>query len=283
MRQVTKKTLNIRGELLVLDKPVVMGILNRTPDSFFSSSRIHEKTLGEINDLAGKMLEEGATMLDIGGYSTRPGARSVSEQEESDRVLPVVEALVRAYPKAVLSVDTFRAEVARRAVGAGAAIVNDVSGGTLDPEMVTTVAELGVPYVLMHMRGTPDTMNTLTTYERLAVDILKDLQQKLSELRKQGVADVIIDPGFGFAKTAVQNFELLRELELFHMLDCPLLVGISRKRMIWQSLGITADAALNGTTVLNTIALWQGAAIVRVHDVKEAREAVVLVEALRNG
>ena len=258
-----------------LSPPLIMGIINITPDSFFEGARVGTHT-EEVLQRAGAMYEQGATILDIGGYSTRPGAREVSQAEELDRVLPVIETIRRHIPSVLISVDTFRARVALEAVRAGADIINDVSGGTLDAAMFDTVAALRVPYVLMHMRGTPQTMNKLTQYKRLVPDILKELQQKLVELRQKGVTDIIIDPGFGFAKTVAQNFNLMRDLSEFHQLGCPLLVGVSRKSMVWRTLGVTAGEALNGTTVLNTLALQQGADILRVHDVREAAEAVKL-------
>lgn len=280
MLQVSKKTLNIRGTLLDLSTPVVMGIMNITPDSFYSGSRVVSSD--QIVEKAGQMISEGAGMLDIGGYSTRPGAREVSAEEEGDRIESAVEPLAKYFPDLIISVDTFRAEVAERGIGKGAHIVNDVAGGTLDDAMFEAVARLRVPYILMHMRGTPQTMNQLTTYERLVPDILRDLRQKVAVLQSKGVADLIVDPGFGFAKTIAQNFELMRELEQFKLLGYPLLVGISRKTTIYKTLQISPDEALNGTTVLNTLALERGASILRVHDVKPAVEAVKLWMAAGN-
>jgi len=274
MLQVSKKTLNIRGTLIDLSTPLVMGILNITPDSFYPGSRV--VSVDEIIEKAGQMISEGAGMLDIGGYSTRPGAREVSAQEEGDRVESAVEPLAKYFPNLIISVDTFRAEVAERAIGKGAHIINDVAGGTLDDGMFEVVARLRVPYILMHMRGTPQTMNQLTTYERLVPDILRDLRQKVAILQSRGVADLIIDPGFGFAKTIAQNFELMRELEQFKLLGYPVLVGVSRKTTVYKTLQISPEEALNGTTVLNTLALERGASILRVHDVKPAVEAVKL-------
>lgn len=280
MLQVSKKTLNIRGTLLDLSTPVVMGIMNITPDSFYSGSRVVSSD--QIVEKADQMISEGAGMLDIGGYSTRPGAREVSAEEEGDRIESAVEPLAKYFPDLIISVDTFRAEVAERGIGKGAHIVNDVAGGTLDDAMFEAVARLRVPYILMHMRGTPQTMNQLTTYERLVPDILRDLRQKVAVLQSKGVADLIVDPGFGFAKTIAQNFELMRELEQFKLLGYPLLVGISRKTTIYKTLQISPDEALNGTTVLNTLALERGASILRVHDVKPAVEAVKLWMAAGN-
>lgn len=274
MVQVNKKTLNIRGRITNLDTPLVMGILNITTDSFFAGSRVvsHDQLL----DRAGEMVREGAGIIDIGGYSTRPGAADIDASEESDRVESAVVPLNKYFPELIISVDTFRSVVARRAIEAGAHIVNDVSGGDLDVEMFDTVAELKIPYVLMHMRGTPQTMNQMTVYRQLVSDILIDLKQKVDSLRDKGVTDILIDPGFGFAKTAGQNFILMHHLSEFGLLGYPVLVGISRKAAIYKTLDITAEEALNGTTVLNTIALQNGASVLRVHDVKAAVEAVKL-------
>lgn len=277
MLKVTKKSLNCRGRLVSLETPVVMGILNSTPDSFYAGSRTSvEKTV----TMADKMLTDGATFLDIGGYSTRPGANDISPTEEADRVLPVIEAILADFPNTLISVDTFRSSVARQAVDAGASLINDISGGMLDPAMFGTVAALGVPYVLMHMRGTPKTMQSMATYKDLLKEVIDELALRLTELRSLGQKDIIIDPGFGFAKTPAQNFELLSQLQAFNLFDEPLLVGLSRKTTIWKTLAISADEALNGTTVLNTIALTKGASILRVHDVREALEAIKLTQAL---
>lgn len=284
MAQNTKKTLNCRGRLVDLSHgPAVMGILNVTPDSFFAGSRVASSD-SELVDRAGQMLRDGATFLDIGGYSTRPGAPDISPAEETDRVLPAIEAIRRAWPDALLSVDTFRASVARQAVEAGACLVNDVSGGTLDPAMFETVAALRVPYVLMHLRGTPQTMQSLAKYNNVVLEVIDEMGRQLARLRALGQVDVMLDPGFGFAKTPAHNFTLLNQLETFNLFDEPLLVGLSRKSTIWRTLGTTPDQALNGTTVLNTVALMKGASILRVHDVREAVEAVTLVGHLtRNG
>lgn len=277
MPKVTKKTLNCRGQLVDLTQPAVMGILNVTPDSFYADSRV---SIENTVETAGKMIADGATFLDIGGYSTRPGAAEISPSEEADRVLPVIEAVSNSYPTALLSVDTFRASVARQAVEAGAVLINDVAGGTLDPAMFGTVADLGVPYVLMHLRGTPQTMQLLATYQNVVTEVIDELATRLAELRSLGVKDVILDPGFGFAKTPAQNFELLCHLEALRLFDEPLLVGLSRKTTIWKTLNISAEEALNGTTVLNTVALQKGTSILRVHDVREAVEAAKLTEQL---
>ena len=269
----TKKTLNLRGRLLMLDQPVVMGILNATPDSFYEGSRVSAMEAAVAQ--AGKMLADGAAMLDVGGYSTRPGADDVSEAEEIRRVVPVIESILQQFPGATVSVDTFRTSVAEAAVNAGALMVNDVSGGA-DGQMFETVARLQVPYVLMHSRGTPQTMAQLTQYNDLLSDMLKFFMVKLHTAHKSGIKDVVMDVGFGFAKTIEQNYFLLRNLDYFRVLELPMLVGLSRKSSIYKKLGITADGALNGTTVLNTLALTKGAAILRVHDVKEAVETVKL-------
>ncbi len=269
-----KSTLNCRGKILQLDTPQVMGILNVTPDSFYAGSRL--SSVSEAVQKAEAMLAEGADILDIGGYSTRPGAAEVSEQEELDRVVPAVEAIMQAFPEAILSVDTFRAKVAEAAINAGASIINDISAGNLDEAMYEMVARLQVPYILMHMRGTPQTMNTLTDYEDVVLDVLDELQKQVAILTQLGVKDIILDPGFGFAKTIDQNFQLLNRLEELRILELPLLVGVSRKSMTYKYLGINQSEALAGTIALNTIALMKGAAILRVHDVKETKQTVQL-------
>ena len=274
-----KKTLNIGGKLLDLSTPQVMGILNVTPDSFYSGSRVLQ--VEDAYMKAERMMSEGASILDLGGHSTRPGADAVSEEEELKRVLPIVELIQKHFPNAIISIDTFRSTVARQAVAAGAHIVNDIAGGNLDPMMFETVAALNVPYILMHSRGTPQTMKELNHYENLVTDVLRELQAKIYQLQQLGVKDIVADMGFGFAKNADQNYVLLNELKAFQVLNVPLLIGVSRKSMIWRKLNITADQSLNGTTVLNTIALMNGANILRVHDVKEAVEAVKLVQLLQ--
>jgi dihydropteroate synthase len=271
--------INLNKTLLDLSQPRIMGILNITPDSFYEGSRFND--VPKVLEKVEKMLAEGATFLDIGGHSTRPGASPVSEAEELNRVLPVVKAILQHFPQALISIDTFRASVAEQCIEAGAVMINDVSGGTLDDKMFSTVARLGVPYVLMHMRGTPETMNQMTDYQDLVMDVLDDLQRKVYQLRQLGQKDIIIDLGLGFAKTADQNYVLLRHLEDFKILNCPILVGVSRKSMIWRKLNISSNDSLNGSTVLNTVALMKGANILRVHDVKEAMEAVFLVKQLK--
>ena len=276
-----KKTLNIRGNLVDLSTPRVMGILNVTPDSFYDGGRYFQNEQRVLQQTE-KMLSEGATFLDIGGYSSRPGAEEVSVEEEKRRVVENVALVTKHFPEAYVSVDTFRAEVAREAVAAGAGMVNDISGGELDPQMFDTIAELQVPYILMHMRGTPQTMQGFTTYENLVVDVLDDLQRKMARLRTLNVKDIIVDPGFGFAKTIDQNYTLLKNLSVFLTLGAPLLAGLSRKSMIYRRLNIGVEAAGNGTTALNTLALINGAGILRVHDVKEAVEAIKLVAYYRD-
>ena len=273
-----KHTIVIKGEIIDLTIPKVMGIINVTPDSFYGGSR--KTAEKELLDTGTKMLDEGATFLDVGGYSSRPGADDVPLDEELRRVRGAVEALIREIPDAKISVDTFRAEVARLSVDCGASLVNDISAGNLDTNMLSTVAALQVPYIGMHMRGNPQTMKGLVQYDDLMLDIMKYFSELLSHCNRLAINDVIIDPGFGFAKTPKQSFELLSRLEHFHHLDRPILVGVSRKSMIHKTLGITADEALNGTTVLNSVALMKGSAILRVHDVKEAAEAIKLINQL---
>ncbi|MBL7860005.1 MAG: dihydropteroate synthase [Cyclobacteriaceae bacterium] len=268
------KTLNVNGKLIDLSTPKVMGILNITPDSFYSGSRFTEPTA--VLKQAEMMLKEGADFMDVGGYSTRPGAEKISLEEEQDRVIPAIKAIRKEFPESLLSIDTFRSGIAKAALEEGANLINDISGGESDPMMFRTAAEYRVPYILMHMRGTPQTMNQLTDYENLMKEVLDYFHQKLDQLKQAGVKDVIVDPGFGFAKTVDQNFELLKNLQQFQVLGKPLLVGLSRKSMIWRTLETTPDLALNGTTVLNTISLLKGATILRVHDVKAARDAITL-------
>ena len=273
-------SLNLHGRLVTIDRPWVMGIINVTPDSFYSGSRVNDER--SLIERVRQMLDEGADVLDVGACSTRPGSEQVDALQEMERLQWALGVMRREAPDAIISVDSYRADVARRCVEEwGADIINDISGGLIDEAMFATVAELQVPYVLMHMRGTPETMSSLTDYDNVAADVLEWMARRIDELRQLGVADVIADPGFGFAKTQEQNYELLARLDAFHALNAPLLVGVSRKRMIYTPLGCTADEALNGTTVINTIALQQGAHILRVHDVKAAVEAVKLTTALR--
>lgn len=268
-------TLNCKGRLLVVDKPLVMGIINTTPDSFYEGSRF----MGETGVLkqAERMLQAGADILDIGGQSTRPHSELVSEEEELNRVTGAIASLHYNFPDAVISIDTYYARVATEAVAAGASIVNDISGGTIDEQMLPTVGRLQVPYVCTHMKGTPATMQQHAHYQDVTREVLDFFIQKTADCKAAGITDIIIDPGFGFAKTREHNFTLLKNLATFQMLNMPVLVGISRKSIIHKTLGITADEALNGTTVLNTIGLLNGANILRVHDVREAKEAITLV------
>ncbi len=274
-----KATLNAGGKLIDLSRPKVMGIINITPDSFFEGSR--KQGIAEALQQAAKMLGEGATFLDLGAYSTRPGAEDISIEQETDRLLPVLEAVADSFPQAVISVDTFRSKVAEAAVHAGAHIINDISGGQLDADMFATVARLQVPYILMHTKGTPQNMQQQANYDDVFAEVYDYFVDKYHQLKQLGVHDVIIDPGFGFAKKAEHSYALMHRLHGFNILQLPVLVGVSRKRMIYGPLGITANEALNGTTVLNTIALMKGANILRVHDVKEAVEAVKLWEMCR--
>lgn len=273
-------SIDIDGRLITFDVPKVMGIVNVTPDSFFPGSRVSGSE--EITERVRTMLAEGADILDIGGYSSRPGADEVSPGEEYSRLARGLEAIRKVKEDVVVSVDTFRADVARRCVEEwNVGIINDIAGGNLDPEMWDTVADLDVPYVLMHMRGNPKTMGSLTEYKDVTAETLSALAEKTALLREKGVRDVVIDPGFGFAKTVEQNYQLLSDLKEFKIIGAPVLVGISRKTMIWKPLEITPDNAANGTTVLNTIALLNGADILRVHDVRNAVEAIKLVSQLR--
>lgn len=274
-------TINCKGKLLVIDQPRVIGIINATPDSFFEGHL--SKEMDSIVTLAGTMLADGAAILDIGGQSTKPGSKKISAAEEISRVVPVIEAIAQQYPEAIISVDTFYSAVALAAVKAGACIVNDVSGGTLDMDMLNVVAELKTPFICMHMQGTPETMQQQTTYQNVVTDVLDYLSRRVDSCRKAGINDVIVDPGFGFGKTIQQNFQLLKNLSAFTILDAPLLVGLSRKSTIYKTLDVTAADALNGTTSLNTIALLNGASLLRVHDVKDAWQAVQLVEAYKRG
>ena len=274
-------TLNCKGRLLTIDKPLVMGIINVTPDSFYRGSQ--KQSVGEALQLAEKMLHNGAAILDIGGQSTRPGSKRLSASEELDRVIPVIESIQKKFPHAFISIDTYLAAVAECAVSAGACIVNDISGGTMDEQMLATVAKFRVPYICMHMKGTPETMQQDPTYDDVTREVLDFFITQTEKCRLCGIHDVIVDPGFGFGKTAQHNFKLLNQLAVFKMLGRPILAGLSRKATIYKTLQVTADEALNGTTVLNTIDLLHGANLLRVHDVKEAVEAVRLVEAFDIG
>ncbi len=255
-----------------------MGILNVTPNSFFDGGK-HADEKAILKQIE-KMLNEGATFIDIGGYSSKPSAEFVSEEEELQRVVPVVQKVLREFPETLISIDTFRSKVAKESIENGAAIINDISAGNLDDNMLETVAQLQAPYIMMHMKGTPQTMQSMTQYENIVKEMLFYFSERIAQARSFGMNDIIIDPGFGFAKTVQQNFEVLNKLELFQMLELPILSGISRKSMIYKTLETTAEFALNGTTSLNTISLMKGAKILRVHDVKEAVECVKLYEQL---
>lgn len=268
-------TLNCRGRLLTIEKPIIMGIINITPDSFYSASRA--SSVDAALEQAERMLSEGAAILDIGGQSTRPGSEQSGADEELDRIIPVIEALHKNFPATFLSVDTYFAKVAQLSVEAGAHMINDISGGTLDEAMLDTVAALKCPYICMHMRGNPQTMQQYASYENVTKEVLDFFIERIETCRKAGIHDVIIDPGLGFAKKYAHNFDLIKNLKAFRILEKPLLIGISRKSTIYKTLNITPEEALNGTTILNTISLMNGAHILRVHDVKEAREAVTLV------
>ncbi len=270
-------TLNCKGRLLVVEKPIVMGIINTTPDSFFPGSR-NEGTEAILRK-AEQMLKEGATILDIGGQSTRPGSEKLSAEVELKRVIEPIRAIHKNFPEAFISIDTFYSSVAKETIEAGASIINDISAGSMDAGMIETVATLKVPYVLMHMQGTPQTMQQDPQYKDITKEVLDFFIRKKDALHRAGITDIIIDPGFGFGKSIAHNFELLRNLFVFNMLDCPLLLGLSRKSTIYKTLGLTSAEALNGTTVLNTIGLMNRASILRVHDVKEAVEVIRLFDA----
>ena len=268
-------TLNCKGKLLVAESPLVMGIINITPDSFYEGHL--GKTIENILQMAGAMLADGADILDIGGQSTRPGSQRITAGEELKRVVPAIEAINKNYPNAIISVDTYYSKVACEAVAAGAVIVNDISAGAMDEKMLAAVAGLKVPYIAMHMQGTPETMQQSPQYDDAVKEVLDFFIQKIDKCKKAGINDIIIDPGFGFGKTTAHNFQLLKNLRVFEMLGKPILVGLSRKATIYKTLGITAAEALNGTTCLNTTALLNGASILRVHDVKEAKQAIQLM------
>ena len=278
MRNLQHSTINCKGQLIDLSLPKVMGILNITPNSFYDGGKYKDEL--QIVNQVEKMLNDGATFIDVGAYSSKPNAEFVSEEEEISRLIPIVELLVEKFPAILLSVDTFRSQVAKKAVENGVAVVNDISAGKLDEKMIETVAKLNVPYIMMHMKGNPQTMQSLTNYDDIVKEMIYYFSERIQLARSFGMNDIIIDPGFGFAKTLEQNYEVLQKLELFSMLDLPLLAGISRKSMIYKTLENTPEEALNGTTVLNTIALQKGAKILRVHDVKEAVECVKLFNKL---
>ena len=269
-------TINCKGNLIDCNIPKVMGILNVTPNSFFDGGKYSdtEAILLQVE----KMLQEGATFIDVGGYSSKPNAEFVSEQEELNRILPIVQLILNRFPETLLSIDTFRSSVAKACIENGAAMINDISAGKLDDKMLETIANFQVPYCMMHLRGTPETMQTQTNYDDIVKEMLFYFSERVAAARAFGINDLIIDPGFGFAKTTEQNFEVLQKLELFQTFELPILVGFSRKSMIYKTLNSNASEALNGTTVLNTLGLSKGAKILRVHDVKEAVECVKLFE-----
>ncbi|QQD15020.1 dihydropteroate synthase [Sphingobacterium sp. UDSM-2020] len=270
------QSINLKGRIMTFDRPVIMGILNVTPDSFFDGGQ-NNKNIEQILIKTQALLNAGADIIDIGAYSSRPGATLITSQEELDRALPAVHAISNTFPDAILSIDTFRADVAAACVHAGVHMINDVSGGTIDPEMFPTVAKLQVPYILMHMRGIPENMQQLTAYQDIVTDVATYFGEKIATLRKLGVKDIILDPGYGFAKTIEQNYELLYRVDELHYYGLPILGGISRKSMIYKKLGLTPQEALNGTTVLNTLLLTKGVQLLRVHDVKEAKQIVDLL------
>lgn len=272
-------TLNCKGKLFTITQPIVMGIINTTPDSFYSNSQQH--TTDAAVNKAKQMLAEGAAILDIGGQTTKPGSEEVGIAEEIKRVVPVIEKIIQQFPDTIISIDTYHAAVAEAAVQAGASIVNDVSGGLMDNAMLSTVAKLKVPYICMHMQGTPQTMQQNPVYKNVTKEVIEFFIERIETCRLADIHDVIVDPGIGFGKTIAHNFQLIKELHAFSLLQKPILLGVSRKSTIYKTLGITADEALNGTTVLNTIGLQNGANILRVHDVKEAVECIKLVTALK--
>jgi dihydropteroate synthase len=271
-------TINCLGDLIDLSFPKVMGILNITPNSFYDGGKFAD--VKSVLNQVEKMLIDGATFIDVGAYSSKPNAEYVQAEDELKRLLPVVDLILKHFPKTLLSIDTFRAEVANKAIENGACMINDISAGSLDEKMFETIAKLQVPYIMMHMKGTPQTMQSLTQYENIIKEMLFYFSEKVVKARSYGINDLIIDPGFGFAKTLEQNYEVLNGLELFQMVELPILVGVSRKSMIYKLLETTPEFALNGTSVLNTIALQKGASILRVHDVKEAVECVKIMSQL---
>lgn len=273
-------TINCKGQLVDISKPKVMGVLNVTPDSFYDGGSYKDES--DILNQVTTMLTEGATFIDVGGYSSRPGADFISEEEELKRVVPVIELILKEFPKALISIDTFRSNVAKQTIEADAALINDISAGKLDDKMIETIGKLDVPYIMMHMRGNPKTMQSQTDYKDLVKDIISYFGERIAQAYKAKINDIIIDPGFGFAKTLEQNFELLNKMELLKIADKPILAGISRKSMIYKTLNTSASEALNGTTALNMMALENGASILRVHDVKEAMECITLFNQLKS-
>lgn len=273
-------TLNCKGNLVDISSPKVMGILNLTPDSFFDGGVHSSDELIELQ--VAKMIDEGATFIDVGAYSSRPGADAISEDEELRRIVPVIETLINKFPDLLISIDTFRSKVASECIAAGASMINDISAGHLDPDMMETIARHQVPFIMMHMKGTPQNMQQHTQYDDLIKDINFYFSERINKARSLQIKDIIIDPGFGFAKTLKQNYELLNHLDLLQFHDCPMLIGLSRKSMVYQPLGTSASEALNGTTALHAVGLMKGASMLRVHDVKEAVECVQLINQLRS-
>lgn len=271
-------TINCNGKLIDLSHPQIMGILNITPDSFFDGGK-HTNEKGILLHIE-RMLQDGATFIDVGAYSSRPGAAHISEKEELERILPIVKSILYTFPEAILSIDTFRSKVAKSCVQEGASIINDISSGELDPKMLSTIGSLNVPYIMMHMQGTPQNMQTNPVYDNVTQEVLFYFSKKVADARSHGINDVIIDPGFGFGKTIAHNYQLLNELELLQNTELPILVGLSRKSMIYKVLNTDPEHALNGTTALNFLALHKGTQILRVHDVKEAQECVTLFKSL---
>ena len=267
-------TINCKGQLIDLSTPKVMGILNITPNSFFDGGMY--KNESEVLSRVEKMISEGATFIDVGAYSSKPSAEFVSEKEEIERIIPFVDSIIKHFPNAILSIDTFRSEVAKACIESGAAIINDISAGLLDDKMLETIAKYKTPYIMMHMKGTPQTMQKFIQYDDIVKEILFYFSERIAAARHLGINDLIVDPGFGFAKTTEQNYEVFKKMDLFELFELPVLIGISRKSMIYKTLNFSAEEALNGTTVLNTIALTKGSNILRVHDVKEAMECVTL-------
>ena len=273
-------TLNCKGQLLLLDEPIVMGILNVTPDSFYDGRKYQQEKA--ILSQVEKMLQDGASIIDIGGMSSRPGAAMIDETEELRRVIRPIQLILKNFPETIISIDTIRARVAKKAIEEGAAIINDISAGKFEPQFYDIVAELGVPYILMHMKGAPKNMQQSPEYENVALEILDFFIEEVGKLRKAGVKDIILDPGFGFGKTLEHNYQILNHLHAFQIMDLPILAGISRKSMIYKLLKTTPEHALNGTTALNMVALQQGAKILRVHDVREANEVIQLFLKLKS-
>ena len=271
--------INCKGQIIDLSTPKIMGILNITPNSFYDGGKysLENNAISQVE----KMLKEGATFIDIGAYSSKPNAEFISQEEELIRIIPVVKSILKEFPEALLSIDTFRSSVAQECLNNGAALINDISAGSLDEKMMEVISKYNVPYIMMHLRGTPQTMQSQTNYEHLINEMITYFSDKVNKARSLGINDLIIDPGFGFAKTTDQNYEILSNLELFKVLELPILAGVSRKSMIYKPLEVTANDALNGTTVLNTISITKGANIIRVHDVKEALECIKLCEKLR--